>query len=159
MDRLSNSWHGKNEGETIFPAVCGGIRGTFCDGLVGFFGCTSRSRTCLMDLEPFWKFDRREQPTSQSFPHFSLSLFLSFCNLFSFLFAFLFRRFSLAAIRTLSRVPSKIPVARTTLIWFRSMSFFFRAPPSDTTNLQRMAVVSGTPLVVRFRKSIWVCCS
>lgn len=35
-----------------------------------------------MELEPFWKFDRREQPATQSFPRFSLLLPLR--NLFSF---------------------------------------------------------------------------
>ena len=102
---------GKTKGETIFPAAHGGIRWTFRDelGSVGFFGCTSESRTCLMELEPFWKFDRREQPTSQSFSLFSPSYLLP-CPVISVSPVFPFR------------VPSKIPVSRTTLIWFRSFS-------------------------------------
>lgn len=47
--------------------LTGGIRRTFCDGLVELARCRSESRTCLMELEPFWKFDRREQPASQPF--------------------------------------------------------------------------------------------
>lgn len=46
--------------------LTGGIRRTFCDGLVELARCRSESRTCLMELEPFWKFDRREQPASRS---------------------------------------------------------------------------------------------
>lgn len=56
------------------PAAHGGIRRTFCDGLAGLLGCASKSRTCLMELEPFWKFDRREQPAYPTVSFF-LSLF------------------------------------------------------------------------------------
>lgn len=50
----------------IFLQTRWGIRRTFCDGLVELAHCRSESRTCLMELEPFWKFDRREQPASRS---------------------------------------------------------------------------------------------
>lgn len=56
---------GKRRGNYL-SLTHGGIRRTFCDGLVELAHCRSESRTCLMELEPFWKFDRREQPASRS---------------------------------------------------------------------------------------------
>lgn len=72
MDRFSEpqevggGWWKKREKGTIFLQTHWGIRRTFCDGLVELAHCRSESRTCLMELEPFWKFDRREQPASRS---------------------------------------------------------------------------------------------
>jgi len=67
------------------------IRRTFCDGLVELARCRSESRTCLMELEPFWKFDRREQqasqPASRSFIPSLHLLAVVFCSYFLFFFA------------------------------------------------------------------------
>lgn len=64
--RSRGDWKRKRGERTIFLQTHGGIRRTFCDGLVELAHCRSESRTCLMELEPFWKFDRREQPASRS---------------------------------------------------------------------------------------------
>lgn len=132
----------KRRGKTIFPAAHGGIRWTFRDEFrsVGLSGCTSESRTCLMELEPFWKFDRREQPTSQSFSLFSPSYLLP-CPviLVSPVFPF--------------RVPSKIPVSRTTLIWFRSNCRSFSTREESAADGRRFR---KTFLAARSWKSIQV---
>lgn len=109
----------KGEG-TIFLQAHGSIRRTFCDGLVELAHCRSESRTCLMELEPFWKFDRREQPASRSsvpplcvlLPSSSFVLTRSFSSLTSKSSSF-----------SISCIPLRIRVAFPTLIWFRVLLF------------------------------------
>lgn len=110
-----------------------GIRRAFCDGLAGFSRCRSKSRTCLMELEPFWKFDRREQPGSRFPPPLSYSLLF-------FLIPFSTILFSLFAGIT----------ANFDLISHPSVSFFFIPPSFFLPNYVVAVIVEA----VIFRKRV-----
>jgi len=102
----------KREWNYLPAKVHGDIRRTFCAH------CRSESRTCLMELEPFWKFDRREQPASRS----SVPPLRSPAVVF-------FRSYSFSSLTpnpssfSISRIPLRIRVAFPTLIWFRVLLF------------------------------------
>jgi len=117
--KSQGGWRKRGERELSSCRLTGDIRRTFCDGLVELAHCRSESRTCLMELEPFWKFDRREQPASRSSMPLLCPLAIVFFRSYSlFFFASKSSSFSF------SRIPFWIRVAFPTLIWFRVLLFF-----------------------------------
>lgn len=119
---IGGDWRKKRGEGTIFLQAHGGIRRTFCDGLVELAHCRSESRTCLMELEPFWKFDRREQPASRSSVPPLCPPAVVFFRSYSLFFGTYFSKLSSFSF---FHIPLRIRVAFPTLIWFRVLLFFF----------------------------------